>query len=61
MAEVQAQLKDQTVECVQGRLVEIQGMAAVRICTKAAEGDQELVEMQSITRTRVYNVQACTE
>ena len=35
MAEVQAQLKDQTVECVQGRLVEIQGTAAVHICTKA--------------------------
>ena len=48
MAEVQAQFKDQTLECIQGRLVEIQGTAAVRISTRAAEGDQELVEMQSV-------------
>ena len=46
--EVKAQLKDQTLECVQGQLVKIEGMAAARICTKAAEGNQELVEMQSV-------------
>ena len=46
MAEVQAQLNGKTLECVQGRLVETQS-ASARICTRKAEADKVLVEMQS--------------
>ena len=56
MTEVQAQLKDRTLEYVQEWLVEAPCTAAVRIYTKAAEGNQELVEMQSILPGRVSTI-----
>ena len=48
MAQVQAKLSNQTVEYVHGRLVETQSTTTDHICTKTAEVDKELVEMQSV-------------